>query len=64
MLIIGVNVEDGEKLKTNMLAKFGTDVPRGFEGEFKSEAYKRARLAGVLFGNVQQGGRFRPTRRD
>ena len=58
VLIIGVNVEDGEKLKTNMLEKFGTNLPRGFEGEFKSEAYKRARLAGVLFGNVRKEAVF------
>jgi hypothetical protein len=54
VLVIGVNVKDGEQLKRNMLALFGPDVPRGFEGEFKAPAYKEARLVGVLFDNVRK----------
>jgi WD40 repeat protein len=54
VLIVGVNVADGEALKKGVLSVVGQDVPRGFEGEFKSEAFARARLAGVLFGNVQK----------
>jgi WD40 repeat protein len=54
VLIVGVNVKDGEALKTGVLSVVGKDAPRGFEGEFTSPAFERARLAGVLFGNVQK----------
>src|SRR5262249_40529462 len=53
-LIGGGNGKDGEALRKNVLSAWCEDLPRGFEGDFKSKAFSRARLAGVLFGNVQK----------
>jgi WD40 repeat protein len=55
VLIVGVDVKDGEALKRRLLSEMGKDLPSGLQGEFTaSPVFEKARLAAVLCGNVRK----------